>query len=133
MKSETVGQQDETFREALRVVPVKNAKAVATPLPEDPERLEVEVTLEYRSAAARTLRRLLGAAKVKRYKLDRLGTAVYGMIDGRKTYEELADEFAAAQKLTFFEARALLGGFLRDLTKRGIVVAAVPKTAARVF
>ena len=125
MKTKSIRQQDEQFRAALEAVPVRNAHVKATPLPEDPQRLEVEVELLYRTPLQRLLRRLLRASPTKRYRLDRLGTRVYGMIDGRKTYGELVDEFAAAEKLTFFESRALLGQFLQHLSRRGLVVAAM--------
>ena len=123
MKTKSIRQQDEQFREALKAVPVRNEHVRAAPLPEDPKRLEVEVELLYRTPLQRLLRRLLRAAPTKRYKLDRLGTRVYGMIDGRKTFGELVDEFAAAEKLTFFESRALLGQYLQHLSRRGLVVA----------
>ena len=129
MKTKSIRQQDEQFREALKAVPVRNAHVKATPLPEDPERLDVEVELLYRTPVQRFLRRLLKAAPSKHYRLDRLGTRVYRMIDGRKTYGELVDEFAAAEKLTFFESRALLGQFLQHLSRRGLVVATVRKPA----
>ena len=122
MKTKSIQQQDEQFRQALQAVPVRNAHVRATPLPEDPQRLEVEVELLYRTPVQRFLRRLLRASPTKRYKLDR-------MIDGRKTYGELVDEFAAAEKLTFFESRALLGQFLQHLARRGLVVATVRKSA----
>ena len=121
MKTKSIQQQDEQFRQALQAVPVRNAHVRATPLP--------EVELLYRTPVQRFLRRLLRASPTKRYKLDRLGTRVYRMIDGRKTYGELVDEFAAAEKLTFFESRALLGQFLQHLARRGLVVATVRKPA----
>ncbi len=129
MKTKSIRQQDEQFRAALEAVPVRNAHVKAKPLPEDPRRLEVEVELLYRTPLQRLLRRLLRASPTKRYRLDRLGTRVYGMIDGRKTYGELVDEFAAAEKLTFFESRALLGQFLQHLSRRGLVVAAMRRPA----
>lgn len=129
MRTKSIQQQDEQFRQALRAVPVRNTHVRTRPLPEDPERLEVEVELLYRSPVQRLLRRLLRASPTKRYKLDRLGTRVYNMIDGRKTYGELVDEFAAAEKLTFFESRALLGQFLQHLSRRGLVVAGVRRAA----
>jgi len=127
VKTLPVAVQDARFREALRAVPLRNTHVRATPLPEDPERLDVEVELLYRNAFQRLLRRLLHAAPSKHYKLDRLGTRVYRMIDGKKSFGELVDEFAAAEKLTFFESRALLGQFLQHLSRRGLVVAGIPK------
>ena len=129
MKTKSIQQQDEQFRAALEAVPVRNAHVKVRPIPEDPRRLEVEVELLYRTPVQRLLRRLFRAAPTKRYRLDRLGTRVYNMIDGRKTYGELVDEFAAAEKLTFFEARALLGQFLQHLSRRGLVVAAMRRPA----
>jgi hypothetical protein len=129
MKTKSIRQQDEQFRKALKAVPVRNAHVKAAPLPEDPQRLEVEVELLYRTPLQRFLRRVLRAAPTKRYRLDRLGTRVYGMIDGRKTFGELVDEFAAAEKLTFFESRALLGQYLQHLSRRGLVVATLRRPA----
>ncbi len=129
MKSPSLQQQDEEFREALRVVPVRNRRVRAEPAPDDPDCLVVEVELRYRTRLMRLLRDALHASAVRKYRLDRLGTAVYRMIDDRKTYEQLADEFAAREKLTFFEARALLGQFFQHLAKRGLIVAALPKGA----
>jgi hypothetical protein len=129
MRTKSIRQQDEQFREALKAVPVRNGHVRAAPLPEDPKRLEVEVELLYRTPLQRLLRRLLRAAPTKRYRLDRLGTRVYGMIDGRKTFGELVDEFAAAEKLTFFESRALLGQYLQHLSRRGLVVATLRRPA----
>jgi hypothetical protein len=114
------------FREQLRVVPVRNERAVARPVPGAHGELEVEVPLEYRSRPIRFLANLFRLPTSKRYHLDALGSSVLEMIDGRKNFENLADEFAAIHKLTFFEARALLAGFFQMLAKRGIIVAAVP-------
>ena len=130
MKSPSLQQQDEEFREALRVIPVRNRHVRAEPAPDDPDCLVVEVELRYRTRLLRLLRDALRASSVRRVRLDRLGTAVYRMIDDRKTYAQLADEFAAREKLTFFEARALLGQFFQHLAKRGLIVAALPKGAA---
>ena len=96
MKTKSIREQDEQFREALRAVPVRNAHVKATPAPEDPRRLVVEVELLYRTPVLRFLRRLLKASPTKRYRLDLLGTRVYNMIDGRRSLEQLADAFAAA-------------------------------------
>ena len=44
-----------------------------------------------------------------------------------KTFEQLIDEFAAREKLTFFESRALLGQYFQTLVRRGVVVATLPR------
>jgi len=75
----------------------------------------------------RFLRDLLGLSPRKKYILDRIGAAFYRAVDGKKDLESLADEFAAREKLTFFESRALVGQYLQTLTKKGLVVATLPK------
>ena len=92
MKSPSLQQQDEEFREALRVIPVRNRHVRAEPAPDDPDCLVVEVELRYRTRLQRLLRDALRASSVRRVRLDRLGTAVYRMIDDRKTYAQLAEE-----------------------------------------
>ena len=107
-------------------MPVRNAHVFASPGPEAGE-LAVEVELAYKSAAMRFLRDLFGLSSRKKFVLDRIGSAFYRSVDGQKDLETLADEFAAREKLTFFEARALVGQYLQTLTKKGLVVATVPK------
>ena len=75
----------------------------------------------------RFLRDLFGLGSRKKYVLDRVGAAFYESIDGKRNLEALADDFAAREKLTFFEARALVGQYLQTLTKKGLVVATMPK------
>ena len=118
--------QAERLRESLRAVPVRNTHVFASPGP-NPGELTVEVELRYRSAAMRFLRDLFGLGSRKKYVLDRVGAAFYGAIDGRKDLEALADEFAAREKLTFFESRALVGQYLQTLTRKGLVVATLPR------
>lgn len=121
-KPATPQEQAERFRRALQVVPVKNAHVRVQPLEEDPDQLEVVVHLTYDNPFLKFFRYLFGARSTKTYVLDRIGTRVYRAIDGKKTFEQLCDEFAAREKLTFFEARALLGQYLQMLTQKGLVV-----------
>ena len=114
------------LRDSLRAVPVRNAHVFSVPGPE-PGELAVEVELAYKSAVLRFFRDLFGLSSRKKFVLDRIGSAFYASIDGKKDLETLADEFAAREKLTFFEARALVGQYLQTLTKKGLVVATLPK------
>ena len=118
--------QSERLRESLRAVPVRNAHVFVSDGPGAGE-LTVEVELRYRSAAMRFLRDLFGLSPRKKYILDRIGAAFYRAVDGKKDLEALADEFAAREKLTFSESRALVGQYLQTLTKKGLVVATLPK------
>ncbi|MGN0844100.1 MAG: PqqD family protein [Kiritimatiellia bacterium] len=127
MRSKSIQEQDESFRRALRAIPVRNPNATVADSKTDPGTIEVGVQLTYRNPLARFLHHLLNTANVKFFKLDRVGTAVYRSIDGKKCFEELIDEFAQAEKLTFFESRALLGSYFQTLTGAGIIVATMPK------
>ena len=114
------------LRDSLRAVPVRNAHVFSAPGP-NPGELALEVELVYKNAAMRFFRDLFGLSSRKKFVLDRVGAAFYESIDGKKNLETLADEFAAREKLTFFEARALVGQYLQTLTKKGLVVATMPK------
>lgn len=121
----TLEEQTDRFRRSLRAVPVRNAEARARPGP-GPDELTVEVRLRYGSVLE-LLRRLLKARTAKTYVLDAVGREVYEDIDGQRDFESLIDLFATRHRLTFLEARALLAQYLQLLTKRGIVVATMPR------
>jgi len=63
----------------------------------------------------------------RRYLLDGIGLSIYERIDGKKTFEQLVDEFGAEHKLTFFESRALLTTYLQLLTRRGLIAVGVKR------
>ena len=126
MNPASPAQEARRLRESLRAVPVRNAHVFTSPGPGEGE-LALETELVYKSAALRFLRDLFGLPARKKFVLDRIGAAFYRSIDGKKDLEALADDFAAREKLTFFEARALVGQYLQTLTKRGLVVATMPK------
>jgi hypothetical protein len=57
----------------------------------------------------------------RRIELDKLGTAVLELCDGRRSVERIVESFAADHKLTFREAQLSVTQFLRMLTERGVV------------
>ena len=126
MNPSSPGEEARRLRDSLKAVPVRNAHVFVSPGP-NPGELSLEVELAYKSAAMRFLRDLFGLSSRKKFVLDRVGAAFYESIDGKKNLETLADAFAAREKLTFFESRALVGQYLQTLTKRGLVVATMPK------
>ena len=121
-------EQTDRYRRSLRAVPVRNAEAHATPGP-GPSELTVEVRLRYGPVLG-LLRRLLKARTAKTYVLDPVGREVYEDIDGVRDFETLIDRFAERHRLTFLESRALLAQYLQILTRRGIVVATLPRRPA---
>lgn len=126
MNDASPAEEARRLRESLKAVPVRNRHVLSAPGPA-PGELSLEVELVYKSAAMRFLRDLFGLSSRKKFVLDRVGAAFYESIDGKKNLETLADEFAAREKLTFFESRALVGQYLQTLTKKGLVVATMPK------
>ncbi len=124
----STGQQEKRFRDALMAVPVRNAAArILSDNPQTGE-LEIEVELRYRGAVMNFLRRVLKARTRKRYILDRIGRSVWEMVDGRRTFEDIVDEFSKREKLTFFESRALVGQYFQTLTRRGVIVPMLPRS-----
>lgn len=126
LSSLTIPQQESRFRESLKVVPVRNAQAIVLE-DQNPDELIVQVTLRYEGFFLKTLQKLFKLRTAKRYVFDTIGRQVFESIDGKKTFEELIDSFAATQKLSFFESRALLGQYFQLLVRRGIVVATLPR------
>ncbi len=124
----SIEEQTDRYLRSLRAVPVRNAEARATPGPGRDE-LTIEVRLRYGPVLG-VLRRLLRARTAKTYVLDAVGREVWEDIDGHRDFETLIDRFAERHRLTFLESRALLAQYLQILTRRGIVVATLPRTSS---
>ncbi len=125
-KTISTPQQVAHFRESLNVVPVHNAGAVILK-GKNPNEIVVEVTLAYEGFMMKSLHKMIKMHNKKRYILDGIGKIIYESVDGKKTFEQIIDEFAAREKLTFFESRALLGQYFQTLTRRGVIVATLPR------
>lgn len=125
-KTISTAQQEARFRQSLKVVPVHNAGARVIP-GTNPDELEVEIQLRYDGVLLKTLHRVLRMHDTKRYVLEGIGKKVYEAVDGRKNFEQLIDEFSRTEKLSFFESRALLGQYFQTLTRRGVIVATLPR------
>ena len=125
-KAISTAQQEARFKKSLKVVPVHNAGARVVP-GANPDELEVEIRLRYDGTLMKTLHRVLRMHDTKRYILDGIGKKVYEAVDGKKNFEQLIDEFSRTEKLSFFESRALLGQYFQTLTRRGVIVATLPR------
>ncbi len=122
----TIQQQEYRFREALKAIPVKNTQARVIERDEVTGELYIKVVLVYKGSIMNFFRRLLKANTQKTYVLDAIGAQVYDMVDNKSTFEQLIDKFCEKEKLTFLEARALLGQYFQTLTRRGIIVPMLP-------
>ncbi len=58
----------------------------------------------------------------RKVELDPLGMDVWGWCDGQRTAEDVIDAFAEKHHVTFHEARVSVLTFLRELTRRGLIV-----------
>jgi len=120
-------KETERFRHSLRAVPVRNLGVKVLPS-ENAAELHLEVTLMFGTGLG-FVRALLRAPKTCCYILEGVGREVYESIDGEQNFEQLIDRFAQRHKLTFFESRALLAQYLQILTKKGLIVALMPRKA----
>lgn len=57
----------------------------------------------------------------RKLQLDGLGTAVWRMIDGKRTVREIIDAFQAAHQVSRREAEISVSTFLKELGKRGLL------------
>jgi len=127
MRSKNATPNEEArFLQSLKVVPIHNT-SVRVISGENPNELEIEVELTYESAFKQIFKKALKPRQKRRFILDGIGKRVYTSIDGKKTFEQIIDEFATSEKLTFFESRALLGQYLQTLTRRGLIAASLPE------
>jgi hypothetical protein len=58
---------------------------------------------------------------IRRLQLDRLGSSVWQLIDGKKSVADIADIFRKTHQLGKREAELSVTGFLKDLGKRGLI------------
>ena len=81
-----------------------------------------EVPLENPRYLVPPLSWLLPFSGKRRIELDAVGLAVLEMCDSHRSVEKIVEKFAADHKLSFREAQLPVTQFLRQLTRRGIVV-----------
>lgn len=60
-------------------------------------------------------------APTRKLQLDRLGSMVWQMVDGRKNVGTIVTEFAAASGFTMQEAELSVTAFFRQLGRRGLI------------
>jgi hypothetical protein len=108
--------------EALNCIPVKNIQAQETR--EEAGLLLLCYPVETRPWIAGWIRRFGGAAegvRLKKLQLDTLGTAVWDLLDGKRTVGQVIQSFTAMQRLHPKEADVAVTLFLRELGKRGLI------------
>ena len=111
---------DISFEGQLQSVPIRNRRARIEKSPENPTALAIEVELKYTGLVG-LLSRALKPRRTRTYELSGLSRDIFDRIDGKTTIDKLIDHLMAAYKLSFFEARALVLQYTRDLMQRGLI------------
>ena len=107
---------------ALAAIPVPNSDVTTIVRASGQILIQYPVTL--RPWLAKWVRPFKGTAPNIRYRkleLDNLGTDVWQMIDGKRTVQDIIDEFAQIHQLAVAESESAITQFLRDLGKRGLI------------
>lgn len=107
---------------ALSCIPVKNPRLAE----QENENGELCLTYQVRvkpwfQTIYKRFSRRGEAAIDRKLQLDELGTAVWRMIDGRRSVREIIDAFQAAHRLGGREAELSVSTFLKELGKRGLL------------
>ncbi len=112
-----------TRTEALRCVPQRATAANWHSL--DQGDILIEYPLEIRPFFLQLARRFYDRKNLppptRKLQLDRLGSLVWQMVDGRKNVGTIIREFATASGLTLQEAELSVTAFFRQLGRRGLI------------
>ena len=109
-------------RRALDCRPVKNPEVIAVRKETGEVLLTYPVTL--RPWIDRLYKRLFRAppeTRMKKIQLDELGTAVWDLLDGARTVNQVIRRFAREFKVQHSEAEVSVTRFLRELGRRGLI------------
>lgn len=107
---------------ALTVIPVQNSEVTTQVSSSGHILIRYPVTV--RPWMAKLLRRFTDTSpqiRFRKLQLDNLGTNVWQMIDGKRTVQDIIDEFAQLHQLPTAESESAITQFFRDLGKRGLV------------
>ncbi len=107
---------------ALTAIPVQNTEVSTETLISGQILIRYPVTM--RPWLAKWVRRFKGDSgqiRFRKLELDNLGTNVWQMIDGKRTVQDIIDEFAQIHQLQAGESESAITQFLRDLGKRGLI------------
>jgi len=111
-----------TRERALSLSPVKNRFVEETVTDKDFILLTYPTTVKpWFSTWAKRLGAWDGKPLMKKLELDEMGTATWRLIDGKKTVNGIAKEFAARYGLQKREAEMSVSAFIRELGRRGLL------------
>jgi hypothetical protein len=108
--------------EALDRIPVKNRQVSENHLESGEIVISYPVTV--RSFFSGLAKRFGGQevqTRIKKLQLDGLGSAVWSLIDGKRSVRQLVQLFAETHQLESREAEVSVTQFLRELGRRGLI------------
>ena len=108
--------------EALNRVPVKNRQLSENRLESGEVVINYPVTM--RPLFAGLIKRFGGPqvqTQMKKLQLDELGTAVWDLVDGKRSVRQLVKTFAGTHQLELREAEVSVTLFMRELGRRGLI------------
>lgn len=113
-----------SWKRMLRATPVRNSAATEQRRSDDEAKVVVP---RQKPSFLKPVSWLVRPKPTRTVVLDRLGLQIWERCDGRRTVEEIVDEFADTHRLTFHEARAAVTGYVKSLVERGAAAIVMPK------
>ena len=108
--------------EALRYSPVKSIEVREFHLENDLVEIHYPTTMRpWIAGLVKRLGRPPEKAQIKKLQLDILGTAVWKMIDGKRSVGQIVHAFAESHRLQTKEAEVAVTEFIRELGRRGLI------------
>lgn len=107
---------------ALACCPAKSLNI--TELRQDTGEVIIEYPLTVRPWLAAVAKRLGGpgdTTQTRKLQLDAMGTAVWDLVDGRRSVRRIIRIFAETHRLDKKEAEVSVTSFIRELGKRGLI------------
>ena len=108
--------------EALRCSPVKSNEVKEFRIEND--LVEIHYPTTMRPLIAGLIKRFGGPpenTRIKKLQLDELGTAVWEMLDGKRSVGQIVHAFAETHRLQPKEAEVAVTEFIRELGRRGLI------------
>ena len=108
--------------EALNRIPVKNVQITEDRLETGEALIGYPVTI--RPFFATLVKRFGGPEnyiQTRKLELDKLGSSVWDLIDGKRSIRQLIQVFAETHQLQFREAEVAVTQFIRELGRRGLI------------
>lgn len=121
MKKHRSTLHSQARKQALQCIPLRNPLAREE---EQEEGLLLIYPVEVKPFFQSVFKRFMGNRSnriEKKLQLDSMGTAVWAMIDGKATVNQITQSFQQQHQLDRKEAEISVSSFLKELGKRGLI------------